>query len=102
GRGGAIDAAAWHIRGVPGPRGGERARAPVTEPGLQQRLERRGRRRRGLAERATELRGVDGAAARLTIERRDVIDASGDDLVGHRPHATGGKLEIYRSQSCTR
>ena len=84
-----IEAAARDVREIARARRGERARNPVAEQLIEQRLERDALLRRRFAHRAAQLRRVHVAADRLAIERRDVRDAAPDDLVGHRAHALG-------------
>ena len=79
----------------------ERARNPVVEQLVEQRLERDALLRRRLAQRAAQRRRVDVAAARLPPSDAMCVDAARDDLVGHRAHLVRGELEIYCSQSFT-
>jgi hypothetical protein len=96
-----VEAAARDEREIARARRRERARNPVAEQLVEQRLEGDTLLRRRLAHRAAQRRGVHVAARRRSVERGDVRDAAPDDFVGHRAHALRGEFEIYWSQSNT-
>src|SRR5204862_139112 len=58
--------------------------------------------RRRLAHRPAQRSGVKIAAAWLARQRDDVIDAAGDDRIGHGAHLIRRVFEVYWIQSFTR